>query len=340
MVKIALITGITGQDGSYLAELLLEKGYKVYGIIRRHSTVCGTNRINKIFHKLQLKYGDITDAMNIQTIFNEIENENLNMERFEIYNLAAQSHVKVSFELPLYTAEVDALGTLRILNAIVNSPMKDKIRFYQASTSELYGDVLETPQTENTPFNPQSPYAVAKLYSYWILKNYQKSHGLYLCNGILFNHTSSRRGDTFVCKKICNAVEKIMNNEQEILLLGNLNAKRDIGHAKDYVYGMWLMLQQDEPDEFVLATGKTYSIREMVEIAFAVYNKKIIWENTGLDEFGTVDGKVVCRVDPRYFRATEVQLLLGDATKAKKKLNWVPSMYLHEIIERILTHND
>ena len=339
-MKVALITGITGQDGSYLAELLLGKEYKVYGIMRRHSTVNGTSRIDKIFHKLIMKYGDVTDAMNIQTIFNEIEIQNPTMERFEIYNLAAQSHVKVSFELPLYTAEVDALGTLRILNAIINSSLKEKIRFYQASTSELYGDVLETPQTENTPFNPQSPYAVAKLYSYWILKNYQKSHGLYLCNGILFNHTSSRRGDTFVCKKICNAVEKIMKGEQETLYLGNLNAKRDIGHAKDYVYGMWLMLQQDEPDEFVLATGKTYSIREMVEMAFEVYNKKIIWKDEGVNEFGTVDGKVVCRVDPKYFRATEVQLLLGDATKAKNKLNWMPTIYLPEIIQKILTHND
>jgi GDPmannose 4,6-dehydratase len=339
-MKVALITGITGQDGSYLAELLLGKEYKVYGIMRRHSTVNGTSRIDKIFHKLIMKYGDVTDAMNIQTIFNEIEIQNPTMERFEIYNLAAQSHVKVSFELPLYTAEVDALGTLRILNAIINSSLKEKIRFYQASTSELYGDVLETPQTENTPFNPQSPYAVAKLYSYWILKNYQKSHGLYLCNGILFNHTSSRRGDTFVCKKICNAVEKIMKGEQETLYLGNLNAKRDIGHAKDYVYGMWLMLQQDEPDEFVLATGKTYSIREMVEMAFRVYNKKIIWKDEGVNEFGTVDGKVVCRVDTKYFRATEVQLLLGDATKAKNKLNWMPTIYLPEIIQKILTHND
>lgn len=339
-MKVALITGITGQDGSYLAELLLGKEYKVYGIMRRHSTVNGTSRIDKIFHKLIMKYGDVTDAMNIQTIFNEIEIQNPTMERFEIYNLAAQSHVKVSFELPLYTAEVDALGTLRILNAIINSSLKEKIRFYQASTSELYGDVLETPQTENTPFNPQSPYAVAKLYSYWILKNYQKSHGLYLCNGILFNHTSSRRGDTFVCKKICNAVEKIMKGEQETLYLGNLNAKRDIGHAKDYVYGMWLMLQQDEPDEFVLATGKTYSIRQMVEMAFRVYNKKIIWKDEGVNEFGTVDGKVVCRVDTKYFRATEVQLLLGDATKAKNKLNWMPTIYLPEIIQKILTHND
>jgi GDPmannose 4,6-dehydratase len=335
MLKIALITGITGQDGSYLSELLLKKEYKIYGIIRRHS-VFGTERIEHIIDKLNLRYGDMTDQNSIHNILNEINNKNPIFEVLEIYNLAAQSHVKVSFEIPEYTSQVDGLGTLRILNSISQSPIKDKIRFYQASTSELYGKVLETPQNECTPFNPQSPYAIAKLYSYWIVNHYRDAYNMYACNGILFNHTSQNRGKTFVCKKITDGVKNIINGNQQELILGNLNAKRDIGYAPDFVYGMWLMLQQDKCDNYVLATGKTYSIREIIEMAFKIFDKEIKWSGQNEKEIGMVDDKIVVRVDKKYFRPTEVDLLLGDSTKAKNKLNWEPKHSLYDIIYKMV----
>lgn len=337
MSKIALITGITGQDGSYLSELLLQKEYKIYGIIRRHS-VFGTERIEHIRNFLNLRYGDVTDQNSIYNILSEIYNDNPNFEVLEIYNLAAQSHVKVSFEIPEYTSEVDAIGTLRILNCIIQSPFKEKIKFYQASTSELYGKVLETPQTETTPFNPQSPYAIAKLYSYWIVNHYKDAHNIFACNGILFNHTSERRGNTFVCKKITDAVRNIVNGTQQELVLGNLNAKRDIGYAPDFVYGMWLMLQQEKCDNYVLSTGKTYSIREIVEMAFQVFNKKIVWSGKDENEIGLVDGKKVIKVNKKYFRPAEVDLLLGDYTKANQKLNWKPRYSLSDIIHKMVKY--
>lgn len=339
MSKVALITGITGQDGSYLSELLLGKSYKVYGIIRRHS-VFGTERIEHIRESLHLRYGDITDQNSIYNVMNEIYSNNPDFEVLEIYNLAAQSHVKVSFEIPEYTTEVDAIGTLRILNCIIQSPFKDKIKFYQASTSELYGKVLETPQTETTPFNPQSPYAVAKLYSYWIVNHYKDAYNIFACNGILFNHTSERRGKTFVCKKIVDAVKNIVNGTQNELVLGNLNAKRDIGYAPDFVYGMWLMLQQEKCDNYVLATGKTYSIREIVEITFQVFGKNVIWLWGNGKEVGMVDGKTVVRVDEKYFRPAEVDLLLGDSTKAKNELNWESKHNLYEIITKMVKNEN
>lgn len=339
MSRVALITGITGQDGSYLSELLLEKNYKVYGIIRRHS-IFGTERIEHIRESLHLRYGDVTDQNSIYNVLNEIYSNNPDFDVLEIYNLAAQSHVKVSFEIPEYTSDVDAIGTLRILNCIIQSPFKDKIKFYQASTSELYGKVLETPQTEMTPFNPQSPYAVAKLYSYWIVNHYKEAYNIFACNGILFNHTSERRGKTFVCKKIVDAVKNIVNGTQDELVLGNLNAKRDIGYAPDFVYGMWLMLQQEKCDNYVLATGKTYSIREIVEIAFQVFEKKVIWLWRDEKEIGMVDGKTVVRVDEKYFRPAEVDLLLGDSTKAKNELNWESKHNLYEIITKMVKNEN
>lgn len=338
--KIALITGITGQDGSYLAELLLEKEYVIYGIIRRHSSI-HTERIDHIHHQIRLIYGDMTDQTSIQNVFNTIfQEQGRDFDRLEVYNLAAQSHVKVSFEVPEYTGQVDALGTLRILETILKSGLKEKIRFYQASTSELYGKVLETPQKESTPFNPQSPYAVAKLYGYYIVKNYRESYGLFACNGILFNHTSPRRGETFVCRKITLGVSAIMSGRQSILSLGNLNSKRDLGHAKDYVYGMWLMLQQDNPVDYVLSMGETYNIRDIVQMAFNVYNKKVCWEGEGLDEVGKIDGDIVVMVNPKYFRPAEVDLLLGDSTKAQQELGWKPHYTTQEIISEMVLSDE
>lgn len=327
MYKIALITGISGQDGSYLSELLLEKGYKVYGIIRRHSSI-NTKRIDHIFEKLILYYGDLTDQTSIQNIFDKImEDNDLNkIDVFEIYNLAAQSHVKVSFEVPEYTAQVDALGTLRLLETVLKSKIKDKIRFYQASTSELYGKVLETPQNEKTPFNPQSPYAIAKLYSYWIIKNYKEAYNLYACNGILFNHTSPRRGETFVCRKIAIGAADIYKGKIKFITLGNLDSKRDLGHAKDYVKGMWLMLQNKNPEDYVLSMNTTYTIRQIAEICFRFVGIDIIWEGKGLDEVGIdkLSGNVVIKVSEKYFRPCEVDLLLGDSSKARNELGWKP----------------
>jgi GDPmannose 4,6-dehydratase len=339
-MKIALITGITGQDGSYLSELLLEKEYIVYGIIRRHSSI-NTKRIDHIYGKLKLIYGDMTDQTSLTNVFNQIIRDNPLLDSLEVYNLAAQSHVKVSFEVPEYTGQVDALGTLRLLETIMKSGIKDKIRFYQASTSELYGDVLETPQTEKTPFNPQSPYAIAKLYSYWIVKNYRESYGLFACNGILFNHTSPRRGETFVCRKITIAAAAIKKNKQECLYLGNINSKRDLGHARDYVYGMWLMLQNDKPIDYVLSMNKTYSIREIVEISFRYAGFNILWRGEGLNEEGydMNTGKVLIKINPKYFRPSDVELLLGDSSKVRQELRW-ETKYTTEDILQEMVEND
>ena len=339
MVKIALITGITGQDGSYLAELLLKKEYSVYGIIRRHSSI-HTERIDHIYSKLKLIYADMTDQTSLFNAFHKIlDNEPNNFECFEVYNLAAQSHVKVSFDVPEYTAQTDAIGTLRLLEVIRQLELGDRIRFYQASTSELFGDVLETPQTEKTPFNPMSPYAVAKMYGYYIVKNYRDSYGIYACNGILFNHTSPRRGETFVEKKISLAVGKMIKNDDfsTPLILGNLNASRDIGYAGDYVEGMWHMLQQDKPDDFVLATGETMTVREMVEEAFKVGGLNITWVGEGVNEKGYYNDKVVVEVEPRYYRPAEVNFLLGDPKKAKEKLGWTPKNNMRETLNILFT---
>jgi len=326
-MKTALITGITGQDGSYLAELLLEKGYEVHGIIRRSSLI-NTHRINHIYDKINLHYGDLTDATNLVRVIQLVKPD-------EIYNLGAQSHVKVSFETPEYTGQVDALGTLRVLEAVRLLGMEKKVRIYQASTSELFGLVQEIPQRETTPFYPRSPYGCAKIYGYWITKNYRESYGMYACTGILFNHESPRRGETFVTRKITRGLSRISIGEQDVLELGNLHAKRDWGHAKDFVEAMWLMLQQDDPDDFVIATGVQYSVREFVEEAAPYFGMNIVWEGEGLDEVG-IDknsGRLVIRVNPKYFRPAEVETLLGDATKAKEKLGWEPKTSFKQLVE-------
>lgn len=336
-MTIALITGITGQDGSYLAELLLSKNYKVYGILRRSSSI-NTVRINHIFDKIHLEYGDITDATCIIKLLNKIVNDNPE-SIIEVYNLAAQSHVKVSFDIPEYTFDVDGKGTLILLEAIKNLGIDRKVKFYQASTSELYGDVLETPQNEKTPFNPRSPYAIAKLYSYWIVKNYRDAYGLFACNGILFNHESARRGETFVTRKITIGLSNIKLGKASTLTLGNLNSLRDWGHAKDYVYGMWLMLQQDFPDDYVLASGKQYSVRTFVEKVCAKLKIPVEWSGSGCNEVGINKdtGKVIIIVDPTYFRPTEVSTLLGDPTKANTKLHWTPIYTIDTIIDDMLS---
>jgi len=334
MSKLALITGITGQDGSYLSELLISKNYKVYGIVRRNSIVFNYSRLDTIKKNLNLLYGDLTDGSSLNNIINKIINSNKDYRILEIYNLAAQSHVQISFDNPEYTSEVDAIGTLKILEIIRSLKNNDihKIRFYQAGTSEMYGKVLENPQNENTPFNPQSPYACAKVYSHFLVKNYRDSYNMFLCNGILFNHESERRGDNFVTQKIINFVKKVSklkeNNNyfenQEVLELGNINSKRDWGHAKDYVYGMWLMLQQDKSDDYVLASGKTYSIKEFIEKSFIKIDIHIAWSGIDLNEIGmdSKTNKILIKVDKKYFRPSEVDLLLGDPSKAINKLNW------------------
>ena len=332
MSKVALITGITGQDGSYLAELLLEKGYEVHGIVRRASLI-NTHRIDHIYEKIKLHYGDLTDAMSITNLIKDIEPD-------EIYNLGAQSHVKVSFEIPEYTAQVDGLGTLRVLEAVRLLGMEMKTRVYQASTSELYGLVQEVPQKETTPFYPRSPYGVAKLYGYWILKNYREAYGLHASTGILFNHESPRRGETFVTRKITRGLSRISVGEQECLYLGNLNAKRDWGHAKDYVEAMWLMLQQDEPDDYVIATGEQYSVKDFVEKAAPFFGFNIEWMGEGELEFGydwNTKRKVIA-VDKKYFRPAEVESLLGDASKAKQKLGWEPKISFDQLIEDMVLY--
>jgi GDPmannose 4,6-dehydratase len=326
-MKKALITGITGQDGSYLAELLLEKGYEVHGIIRRASQI-NTQRIDHIYNQIKLHYGDLTDSTNLVGIIQQVQPD-------EIYNLGAQSHVKVSFELPEYTGQTDGLGTLRILEAVRLLGMEGKTRIYQASTSEMFGKVQEIPQKETTPFYPRSPYGVAKLYGYWIVKNYRESYGLHASSGILFNHESPRRGETFVTRKITRGLSHISTGEQDILYLGNLNAKRDWGHAKDFVEAMWLMLQQDEPDDYVIATGEQYSVREFVEEAAPYFGMKIEWMGEGLDEVGYDwnTKKAVIKVNPKYFRPAEVETLLGDASKARKKLGWEPKISFNQLVE-------
>jgi len=332
--KIALLTGITGQDGSYLAELLLGKGYIVHGIIRRSSSF-NTARIKHIYNNknLFLHYGDLTDISNLTTIIYKVQPD-------EIYNLGAQSHVKVSFEMADYTAQVDALGTLRILEIIRSAGLADKTRFYQASTSELYGKVREVPQTETTPFYPRSPYGVAKQFAYWTIVNYREAYNMYACNGILFNHESPRRGPTFVSRKITMAVARINKGLQQCLYLGNLNAKRDWGHARDYVEMMWLMLQQDSPDDFVIATGVFNSVREFCVLAFKEVGLEISWSGEGLDEIGVdQNGRVLIRVDPKYFRPTEVEELLGDPTKAKSLLGWTPKVTLSELVKEMVTED-
>ena len=333
-MKTALITGITGQDGSYLAELLLEKGYEVHGIVRRSSMI-NTHRIDHIYDNpnLTLHYGDLTDATNIIGVIKKTEPD-------EIYNLGAQSHVKVSFETPEYTGNVDGLGTLRVLEAVRLLGMGDKVRIYQASTSELYGKVQETPQTETTPFYPRSPYGVAKLYGFWIIKNYRESYGMHASSGILFNHESPRRGETFVTRKITRGLSRISVGLQDCLYLGNLDAKRDWGHAKDYARAMWLMLQQDEPDDYVIATGEQYTVREFVDRASNYFGMKIEWMGEGLDEVGYDwnTKRPVVKVSDKYFRPAEVESLLGDATKAKEKLGWEPEISFKELIEDMVLY--
>lgn len=334
-MKKAFITGITGQDGSYLAELLLEKGYEVHGVIRRSSSF-NTKRIDHLYKDLHSKdvrmilhYGDLTDSSNLQRLLAKIQPN-------EIYNLGAQSHVQVSFEVPEYTANVDGLGALRLLEAV--RALELPTRFYQASTSELYGMVQEVPQNEKTPFYPRSPYGVAKLYAYWLIVNYREAYDMYACNGILFNHESPRRGRTFVTRKITRAAASIAEGVQEKLYLGNLNAKRDWGYAKDFVEGMWLMLQHSSPEDFVLATGRTTTVREFAEKSFQIAGIDLIWEGEGVNEKGLdkKSGKILIEIDDKYFRPTEVDLLIGDASKAKKLLNWQPKVTLDELIEMMV----
>lgn len=348
--KVALITGVTGQDGSYLAELLLEKGYEVHGIKRRASSL-NTQRVDHIYQdnhvenqKFFLHYGDLTDASNLTRIIKDVQPD-------EVYNLGAQSHVAVSFECPEYTADVDAIGTLRILEAIRFLGLEKKTKFYQASTSELYGEVQETPQTEKTPFHPRSPYAVAKMYAYWIVVNYRESYGMYACNGILFNHESPRRGETFVTRKITRAIANISQGLEPCLYLGNMDALRDWGHAKDYVRMQWMMLQQDKPDDFVIATGKQISVREFVKLSAQEVGVELEFSGEGLNEIATVKsitgdnvqalnkGDVIVRVDPRYFRPAEVETLLGDPSKAKEVLGWVPQITVEEMCAEMVMND-
>lgn len=344
-MKIGLITGITGQDGSYLAELLLEKGYIVWGIIRRSSNI-NTRRIDHIFDNknLILRYGDLADGANILSILNDIKMkydfDNL-VERLEIYNLAAMSHVGISFEMPEYTANVDGLGVLRLLDAIRALNLQTKTRFYQASTSELYGKIQSMPQTEYTPFYPRSPYGVAKLFAYWITRMYRESYKMFACNGILFNHESLRRGHNFVTRKITRGLGMILRGETDKLILGNLDAVRDWGHAKDFVYGMWLMLQAEHPDDYVLSTSETHSVREFVEKAFNMKGINIEWKNTGLDEVGydADTGKEYIFISEKYFRPNEVDILCGSSEKAKKELGWFPKISFNELVQEMIDHD-
>ncbi len=337
--KTALIVGVTGQDGAYLSEFLLNKGYVVHGIKRRSSSL-NTSRIDHLYKDLHTKtnsrfilhYGDITDASNMMALLQKIQPH-------EVYNLAAQSHVQVSFELPSYTAQVDGIGTLNIIEGIRSLGLVNKTKFYQASTSELFGKVQETPQKETTPFYPRSPYAVAKLYGYWITKNYREAYNIFACNGILFNHESPIRGETFVTKKITHAVARIKYGLQDVLYLGNLHAKRDWGHARDYVEAMWLMLQQEKPEDFVIATGETHTVQEFVTQAFQEVGIALVWQGEGLNEVAIdqATGKAVVKVDPKYFRPTEVDLLLGDATKARTLLGWQPKTTFNELVKEMIS---
>lgn len=338
-MKKALITGVTGQDGSYLAELLLDKGYEVHGLVRRSSTfnrqrIESLRNHSKATGKFQLHYGDMTDFANLNKLIAQIQPD-------EVYNLAAQSHVGISFDIPDYTAQVDAMGALRILEAIKNIDRKINIRFYQASSSELYGKAMESPQKETTPFCPRSPYGVAKLYAHWITINYREAYGMFACSGILFNHESPRRGENFVTRKITLSLAQILKGQQEKLTLGNLDAKRDWGYAKDYVEGMWMMLQQDEPDDYVLATQEQHSVREFVELAFGYCGIELDWQGSGVDERG-IDkstGKVLIDVNPKYFRPTEVDNLMGDFTKARTQLGWSPKTSFKELVKMMVEHD-
>jgi GDPmannose 4,6-dehydratase len=336
--KVALITGVTGQDGSYLAEFLLEKGYTVHGIKRRASSF-NTHRLDHIYQdphvdnaRFKLHYGDLSDSSNLTRIIQETQPD-------EIYNLGAQSHVAVSFESPEFTADVDGMGTLRILEAIRILGLEKKTRFYQASTSELYGLVQETPQKETTPFYPRSPYAVAKLYAYWITVNYREAYGIYACNGILFNHESPRRGETFVTRKITRGLANISQGLEDCLYMGNIDALRDWGHAKDYVRMQWMMLQQDQADDFVIATGKQYSVRQFIEWSATELGMKLRWEGEGVNEVAYCGEKPIVRIDPRYFRPTEVETLLGDPSKAKQKLGWVPEIAAQQMCAEMVAHD-
>ncbi|MFT4942149.1 MAG: GDPmannose 4,6-dehydratase [Paraglaciecola sp.] len=350
MIKKALITGVTGQDGSYLAELLLEKGYEVHGIKRRASSF-NTQRVDHIYEdvhienaRFKLHYGDLTDSSNLIRIMQEVQPD-------EVYNLGAQSHVAVSFEAPEYTADVDALGTLRLLEAIRFLGLDKKTKFYQASTSELFGEVQEIPQKETTPFHPRSPYAVAKMYAYWIVVNYREAYGIYACNGILFNHESPRRGETFVTRKITRAIANIAQGAEQCLFLGNMDALRDWGHAKDYVRMQWMMMQQESPEDFVIATGKQISVREFVRMSAAEAGIELTFSGEGVEEIATVTavigddapevkvGDVIVRVDTRYFRPAEVETLLGDPSKAKEKLGWVPEITVEEMCAEMVKHD-
>lgn len=339
MTIIALITGITGQDGSYLAELLLEKKYIVWGIIRKSSSI-NTHRIEHLYlnKSLILRYGDLSDSANILHIISEIKTTYPEMSRLEIYNLGAMSHVKVSFEMPEYTGNIDGLGVLRLLEAIRSTGLQDKTRYYQASTSELYGKVQETPQTEKTPFYPRSPYGVAKLYGFWIVKNYRESYGMYATNGILFNHESPRRGETFVTRKITRGLGMILRGERDYLVMGNLDSFRDWGHSKDYVKGMWMILQSETPDDYVLSTNEYHSVREFIELSFGMRGFDIKWKREGLDEVGydSKTGRELIFVNEKYFRPAEVDMLLGDSTKARTELGWKPECSFIDLVREMV----
>ena len=342
-MKVAFITGITGQDGSYLADFLLSKDYHVWGLIRRSSNL-NTQRIDYLYSNknLILRYGDLSDSTNLVGILEEIKNTyNDDLEVLEVYNLGAMSHVKVSFEMPDYTGNIDALGVLRLLDAIRGSNLMEKTRFYQASTSELYGKVQEVPQTEKTPFYPRSPYGVAKLYRFWIVKNYRESYNMYACNGILFNHESERRGPTFVTRKITRGLNMILKGERDTLTLGNLDAKRDWGYAGDFIKGMWLMLQQDKPEDYVLSTNEFHSVREFVEKSFSLKGFNIKWKGSGINEVGYDEntGRELINVSEKYFRPAEVEELLGDSTKARNELGWKPEVSFDELV-KIMVESD
>jgi GDPmannose 4,6-dehydratase len=341
--KLAFITGITGQDGSYLSEYLLEKEYKVYGIVRRTSLLFSNYRLEHIREKISLRYGDVSDSCALHKYLNDIIHGNEGFEVLEIYNLAAQSHVQISFEIPEYTTNIDALGPLYLLEFIRGLPesIKNKVRFYQAGTSEMFGDVLETPQSETTPFNPRSPYACAKVYGHFLTKNYREAYNIFACNGILFNHGGIRRGHNFVERKITVGLSKILKGETDRLVMGNLDSLRDIGSSKDYVKGMWLMLQQDTPDDFVLATGEMISIRKLIEMAFSIKGFQIKWRGEGIDEVGYDEksGRELIFVDAKYFRPTEVNLLLGNPSKANNILGWKSNTTINELLREMVDYD-
>ena len=344
MSKVAFITGITGQDGSYLSEFLLDKGYYVHGLVRRSSSI-NTSRIESIFNNknLYLHYGDLTDYTSLYNCFVTIQQKYEDLSILEVYNLGAQSHVKISFEIPTYTASSDALGTLNLLEAVRISGMDKFVRFYQASTSEMYGLVQEIPQTETTVFYPRSPYGIAKLYAYWIVKNYRESYYMFTCNGILFNHESERRGHNFVTRKITMGLNKILKDDTntETLVLGNIDAMRDWGHAKDYVEGMWLMLQQDIPDDYLLATGEMHSVREFIEKSFLIKGLEIEWKGSGINEVGLdkKSGRILITIDPKYFRPAEVDQLLGNPSKAEKNLGWKPKITFDQLVQLMVQYD-